>query len=721
MSPVDGDELQQRLRSLFVEELDEHVDVLNRGILQLEQEMGEAPPEVVQQLFRAAHSLKGAAHSAGVDPVAVLCHRLEQLLAAIRDGRQAVDQDVIDMLFAAADAVAQARVPLRDGLEPAIADIEDHVARFDEAFGPQGERPFARSQPSAGSPGAVGRAAQRPDPSPADTIAPDDAVPPPEVSLGPAIAPAVRVDAAKLDGLLAEAGEILIASHRVQDIARSLATLTEGGSSEVSLDALAMASREAERSLRRATESFTETTATARMLPFFEICTGLDRVVRDIARGGGKQATLVVEGGDVEVDRRVLSAIRDPLVHLVRNAVDHGIEPPDARRAAGKDAIGTVRVRCLLEGSTAQVAVSDDGAGIDVEAVKTAAVRAGVRDPDAEAELDAVFAPGVSTARSVTTISGRGVGLDAVRRKVEDLGGSVRVDSAPAEGTTIALTVPVMAATARVLLVKVAGEIVALALSSVERVLREQAGAVRVVESRAMLTVDGAPVPVARLDEAIGFEPLAEGAAELLAVLVSTGGGRAALAVDAVLEDTDVVVRPLPPRLANLAGVVGAAVLEDGRPALILNAASVARRAVESTRPHRLRVETSRHTGGDHASHVVLAEDSVTTRVLERTILEAAGYRVTATVDGADAWRALQESGADAVVSDVDMPRMSGLELCKAIRRSGRFRDLPVVLVTSLASDEERARGMEAGADAYMVKSAFDQQALLAALERLLG
>jgi two-component system chemotaxis sensor kinase CheA len=591
----------------------------------------------------------------------------------------------------------------------------------------------------------------------------------PETRLG---SPTVRIPAERLDDLLARAGELLIARRRVEAraadvsellglvtqwhaewrrVERALRPLVEGeerarGTAPGTLATavprrLARALRHTAENLRRLEKGLEQLAAGAaadgrflkqvlaplsdavhhaRMLPFAEACEGLDRMARDLARAAGKEVELTVEGGAVELDRSVLEGLKDPLRHLVRNAVAHGAESPEARRAAGKPPRARVTVSATLRGAQVAVAVADDGRGLDLEALRAEARRLGLAEPADDRELtQLIFLPGLSTSRSVDDVSGRGIGLDVVKSHVEALHGTVEVRPGSGAGTRFTLTVPLTLTTLRAVLVSAGGQTYALAGTNVQRVVRVGPEDLRQVAGRRMLSLGGAPLPVASLAAVLGVgPPPAPAEGKLPALVVAAGEKHVVLVVDGVLAEQEIVVKGLGARVRRLRHVSGATLLPSGQVALLLNAAGVARTALAAAGAALQPAAPAPAPPGK--KRLLVVDDSVTTRTLVKTILEAAGYEVAAAPDGEAAWRLLQEQGADLVVSDVEMPLMDGFALTEALRASPRWRALPVILVTGRAREEDRARGLRAGADAYLVKSGFDQRALLETIARLL-
>jgi two-component system, chemotaxis family, sensor kinase CheA len=686
---MDPERLQARLRETFLAELEEHVRSLTGDLLALERAAESAArSELLQRIFRTVHSVKGSARAAAVEAIEATAAGMEQILAVARDGRaSAPEQPLVDALLEAVDAIEEVGHGLR-AARPAAA-------------------PFPTA-PEAAAPSALA---------------------------------SVRLDTSRLDRLQALEAELRAARHAGDGVAGQLATLQEvlrrwdeertaGPIADdrarlarvrADLERVASEAARARRRVEHAADPLADALRELRMVPFAEACAGLERAARDVAHAVGRDVDLVVAGQDVRLDRAVAEALRAPLVHLVRNAVGHGIEPPDARVARGKPERGRVSVSAVLRGGEVEIAVEDDGRGLDLEAIRSRARRDGLPDdPDAVALARLVFLPGFTTARTVTDLSGRGVGLDAVRAGVEALQGSVDVETRPGAGTRFVLVVPLTRVALRALLVRAGGEILALPGSHLRRVLAVHPEDVAPSGGRDMIRVDGAPVAVAVLSEVLGLptSPPPPRHASVPIAVVAAGGRQVALAVDALLSEQEVHIRGLGARVARLRYLAGSALLPDGTVALILHLPAVVATALgRSASPalHQARDAPRRRR------RVLLVDDSPTTRTLERSILESAGYAVATAADGEEAWALLQREGADALVADVEMPRLDGFALTEAVRASSRHAALPVVLVTAREGEADRARGLAAGASAYLVKSSFDQRSLLDTLEQLLG
>ncbi|MBI3767059.1 MAG: response regulator [Deltaproteobacteria bacterium] len=746
---MDTRSLAPQLMQTFRAELEEHVRVMNEELLALERAAtgGERSARLTV-LLRALHSLKGAARAVNLGLIAEVCHRLEEPLIAVRDGKRDLDADLSGLLFAGADALADGARRLGSGEDLESSLLAELSAQLADESGRQGVGSSVAPPPT----GAVvsSSAAARTSASPAAAVP------------GRIVEAAVRVTAERLDALVADGGELLVAHHRLEGRRDELATLRDvvrrwnadrrrlrtsrdvprlgqqgddGAEWRRASNALASTAeclqrteKELDRLVARLTADGNAMGAVAvrleedirrvRMVPFAEACAGLFRAVRDLAKATDKDVELLVEGGETELDRSVLEGLKDPLLHLVRNAVDHGLETRAERSASGKSARGRVTVSAALRGARVEVVVTDDGRGIDLAAVRVHARAQGFVLPESERELvRLVFEPGLSTATIVTGVSGRGLGLDVVKSRLETLNGTIDVASEPGRGTRFAMSLPLTLTTVRALLVVAAGQMFAIAGTAIAGLRRARIDDLAVVQGHPMLPVEDGLIPVASLAAILGNGASPGGDTNVPILLVAAGGARAALAVDELVVEQEIVVKSLGPRLAGARAVTGGALLASGNIALVLNPAYLARRAVGSAA--RL-VSRTFDAAPARAKRVLVVDDSITTRSLEKSILETAGYEVDVAADGELGWQMLQERGADVLVSDVEMPRMDGFALTETVRGSARFRELPVVLVTARESEADKARGLRAGADAYLVKSAFDQRALLETIAQLL-
>jgi two-component system, chemotaxis family, sensor kinase CheA len=715
-----ADDLGARLRATFLQELGEQVRELNSGLLALEQ--GRSAPGLLRGLFRSAHTIKGAARVAGVPLVEQACHALEAVFADVRDDRRELTGADFSLLFAVIDALSEARTMLRSGAaldDSTLASLLPRLSRLSEAGTVAagaydgGRQAASDAAPEAsdadhGAPDAghgvrapaAGESDAAPEPSDAvaASSAADEAAEADEV--GDAGGELVRVRADRLDTLLSASGELIIATGRFVE--------RHGRQDE---DA---------RRLAHVTKTVTNVVRDLRLRPFADACEALPRAVRDVAASEGKRVSLELGGQDVEADRIVVDALREPLLHLVRNAIDHGIEAPAERARQGKPEEGTVRVHAELEGGRLTVTVSDDGAGIDEDAVR-AALRSRGRQVGIGRDTlaAALLRGGFSTRREASAISGRGVGLDLVRSAVERIGGSLHLEWRAGEGSHFTLECPPTPANIRALLVRVGAHVFAIPTVHVRRLRRVRPADLRTADSRTVLPTPQGPIPVHSVAALLGppFEALPKDEVATV-VIVAVGTRRMAMIVDRAIAEDEIVVRPLDVDRGAVPFAAGAAILPSGRVALVLAMGALLAAAAQ---PGTAIAPAFNVGVAQRRQRVLVADDSITTRTLVQSVLEAAGYDVTTAVDGEDAWRKLEQEGVELLVADVEMPRMDGFALCRRIRGSARFAELPIVLVTGLASDADRARGLEAGADAYIVKSNFDQATLLEVVRQLAG
>jgi two-component system chemotaxis sensor kinase CheA len=466
------------------------------------------------------------------------------------------------------------------------------------------------------------------------------------------------------------------------------------------------------------------------MLPFSWLLDGIRQPVRDLARDQGKEVTLVVEGEAVELDRRVLAELKAPFLHMLRNSLDHGIEAPDERQAAGKPRVATLIVRVApAHNGRVEITVGDDGRGIDTGRLRSAIIKTGALKEDQAAALNDeevlqwVFTSGVSTSALITDLSGRGLGLAIVREKTEKLGGAVRVESTRGHGTTLRLSVPLSLATFRGVVVRIGDYFIVFPLECVVRVTRVAAKQITTLENHETIVSSGEQLSLVRLAGALDLAAsprTSNGAGPSPVLIVAAGGLRLAFLVDEICGEQEILAKKLGPQV-RLPHVAGATVLGTGRPALILDAQELVRLVVRQEESGaRLPEPSTTETDAARKKSILVVDDSITSRTLLRSILESSGFIVETAVDGIDAFAKLRSTPFDLVVTDVDMPRLHGVGLTEKIRADAKLAPIPVILVTSLDSREDRERGLEAGANAYIAKRSFEESNLLDTVHRLL-
>jgi two-component system chemotaxis sensor kinase CheA len=754
-----NDEFLKKLLAIFRVEAGEHLQAMSSGLLALEKMPDDAQQAaLVETVFREAHSLKGAARAVNLMEIESVCQSLESVFAALKGKRLAVSPPLVDLLQQAMDALGGLLAPGASpspSRSPAVAALK---RRLDDAAA--GMMPGLRTPPP---------------PSVAHT---PPASPPPVPEPAP---DTVRISTVKLDMVMRQAEEFLsprlAAGQRTRELHEAVAALVvwkkerarihpalrwiertstrrlqDAGSArerqEISrlleyLDAeqlhmkmledrLARLTRSAEhdrRTLSGMTDSLLHDVKEMQLLPFASLLDMFPRFIRELAREQGKEVEPALRGGEIEIDRRILEAMKDPLIHLLRNAIDHGIEPPAARVDQRKSPRGTITMTVSQQdGGKVEVLVADDGAGIDASRVRAAADRLGLVSTEEAQRLDEsgaqalVFQSGVTTSPLITDVSGRGLGLAIVREKVERLGGSVTLESRPGAGTTFRIVLPLTLATFRGILVRAGEQLCVIPAARVERVTRVTSQDIRTVENRETIALDGQALALVWLGDVLELprrETAEESAGGGPAVVLGSGLARIAFRVDDLLGEQEVLVKTLGPQLVRVRNVVGASVLGTGQVVPVLNVPDLLKSAVKRATAPRAPLAARKPDAAEKPS-ILVVEDSITSRALLKNILESAGYRVATAVDGIDAYTALKTGAFDLLVSDVEMPRMDGFDLTARVRADKQFAELPVVLVTALGSREHRERGIDVGANAYIVKSSFDQSNLLEVVQRLL-
>ncbi len=757
----------EELRNLYKAASAEHIEKIEAGILHLERHPQDTAK--LEELLREAHSIKGDSRILGVQDAETLTHQIEEILTAVKQGRQRLDSKVCDLLYQGIDAVKKIANEAVTG-QPSGVSVFHVVAQLMGA----GETPsaptesapsfdsslFDESIPEFSSPSPP------PEPEP-DQIAPDFTARVEDLRLD-----TLRVEAARLDRLLSQAGELLVTKGRFSDRIRDLQavqSLWEEWNREAFISRLVF--DELERRLQipelKPIQSFyhvvdqrlerlgnlvgqlkdTAYDDTARLeivsndlesgiralrlVPMTTLFNQFPRAVRDLAQQLGKEVNLVLEGKDIRADKQIIEEMKAPLTHLVRNAIDHGIETPEERQSQGKSWSATLRLRASQTASTVVIEVIDDGRGLDIEAIKRSAVRKGMHTEAEVATMSPaqiqslIFAPGFSTRSTVTEISGRGVGLDVVRSNVERLKGSIQIESTAGKGCLFRLTLNTSLATTYAVIVEVNQTSYALPAEFVNTMLLVSPQEIFAIEGSQTITFEGEPVSVVWLADLLGLsvkapattEGLTSGLKTLPCIMMQMGNERLGLLVDRLLEQQDIVLKPQSKLLKRIRNITGATILGNGQVCMVLSPLDLFKSAKKGT----LSVTVQELAEQAQVKRkILLCDDSIPIRTQLKRILEGAGYDVIAAVDGQDGFSKLRTGTFDAVVSDVQMPNLDGLGLAAKIRQYREYAELPVILVTTLASDEDKRRGAEAGANAYITKSDFDQRVLLDTLRRLI-
>jgi two-component system, chemotaxis family, sensor histidine kinase and response regulator WspE len=728
------------IEQLFRMELDAQLPELTRSLLELE--AGQESKPRLEALMRGAHCLKGAARIANFDGAVRVSHAMEDCFVAAVKG-EPISRGMIDLMLAGVDMLGR------------IGGVDDATKR-----GPVEEKDIQQFLASLVALSAgVGATHDLEVPKLTVALPPAD---PAETRPSSELGRAVRVSADTLTRLLSLAGESVLIAGWVErfrasvlqmktlqaDLGRSLESIADTRQASTLEDvsqALGSARQQAEACLNAVTKRLDElndfdqrTTQLSRRLhrevlqcrmrPLKEGITGVSRLVREVSRMLGKEVKLVTRGDQTPVDRDILERLETCIGHIVRNAIDHGIEAPEERVAAGKPAIGCLTIAAEHTAGALRIRIADDGRGIDPERLRRAVVRKGLSREEVAAQLseaellEFMFLPGFTSRDTVTEVSGRGYGLDAVHTIIKDLGGKLSVASQPGRDTTFELNLPLTLSVLRTLVVDVAGEPYAFPLGRLFRAVMLSPEQVDSIEGRLSFMLGNEQVGLVSAHQVLQL-PGAATTGDLLHVVVLGAADRKfGLIVDAFLGEERVLVKPLDARLGKIKDVSAACVLPNGRPVLIFDVDDVMR-SIELlisggrlARPRDLVKETA-----ERHKRVLVVDDSFTVRELERKVLAASGYEVGLAVDGLDGWNAICADRYDLVITDIDMPRMDGIELVRRIRHDARFDQTPVIIVSFKDREEDRRRGMDAGADYYLAKSSFDDESLRTAVVRLIG
>jgi two-component system sensor histidine kinase and response regulator WspE len=728
------------LLELFRVEVETQTALLTEGVLALER--GAHPVERTRELMRVAHSLKGAARIVGRDCAVRISHAMEECLVSFQAKGRPLSQELIDTLLQSVDMLGSIARVTDEGFDA----WEKTQERSIDALLNRLASPEASIAPVA----VRGEPVNTPEPEPSETAA--------RLSSDRML----RVTAGNLSRLMAVAGEALVATRWLESFTASMLRMKHlqqelGHSLEALRDLLpgASLSDEAARQLARAhdrniscqtflaermseldlfdrrlvsvSKRLYDEVLDCRMRPFSDGIEGFPRMVRDMANALGKSVKFEIVGEGTLVDREILEKLKPTINHLLRNALDHGIEAHDDRLKSDKPEEGRVRLEACHSAGILLVTVSDDGKGIDPEGIRQAVIGKRLTTPElgqklSDAELlEFLFLPGFTLKSSVSEISGRGVGLDAVQMMAREVGGRVRISSRKDHGTRFEIDLPLTLSVVRTLLVEISGEPYAIPLARINKVLKLNRSCIESVEQRQHFTLEGQQIGLVAAYQVLDLVAPGPRGVDVAVVILGEKDARYGLVVDNFLGQVELVVRPLDPRLGKVRDISSSALMSDGRPVLIIDADDL-----NSSIANLISGKTLSRMGFDKDAptkrkRVLVADDSLTVRELERKLLEGGGYEVDVVVDGMDAWNAVRTGGYDLVVTDVDMPRMDGIELLKLIRGDNRLKSLPAMIVSYKDRPEDRNRGLEAGADYYLTKASFHDRTLLSAVADLIG
>ena len=778
-------DFRKRLLSTFKVEAQDHLKTIISGLVGLEKTL---PPdvqmEILETIYRGSHSLKGAARAVNLSDIETICQSVEGVFSLWKQKKISQSPELFDTLHRAIDTIRAILSSLEGGqpalekdripkLIQALSNLEAGAVEKGEILLPTEELALRTKLSFLTTPQSpFSKEGQR------GILETREY---PLTKEHPASSETVRIPATKLGSLLLQAEEMLAVKHIVNQYASNLkdiammidlckteasrthldifkeqreSTGKNGGrekglaasqvarlqefftwtqthlkSLEGKLSAMTKSTMQYNKMLDRMVGNLHDDMKEAMLLPFSSLLEIFPMLVRNLSHEQGKEVDLVIRGETIEIDRRILEEMKDPLIHLVRNSIGHGIEIPETRTSYKKPRRGAITMSIThLDGNKVEILVSDDGAGIDVSKVKEAAVKERIlsqMEADNLTEREAlylIFHSGISTSPMITDISGRGLGLAIVQEKVENLGGSISVKTAPYTGTTFRILLPLTVATFRGISVLVSDRVFLIPTTNVEKTIKIKNDEIKTVENRETITVSNRPVSFARLGRILELpykKKKDEQTDSTTVLLLSVSGKRIAFGIDKILDEQEILVKNLGRQLARVRNIAGAAIMGTGKPVPILNVPDLIRSAVKAAGAPAMPAVAAEKAEAKRKS-ILVVEDSITSRILLKNILESAGYDVKTAVDGIDAITTLKTEHFDLVVSDIEMPRMNGFDLTSKIRSDKKLAELPVVLVTALEAREDRERGIDVGANAYIVKSSFNQSNLLEVVRRLI-
>ncbi len=748
----------QSMFELFRLEVETQVNILNSGLLSLENN----PTSIkdLEILMRAAHSVKGAARIVGINNVVDLAHVMEDCFVAAQRQQLVIQSNQVDNLLQGVDLLSKFSHITAQDLSSYMAEHQNQMRNTCIAIA-NILKPENQDLPIV--------AASDPEPvTKIDnvTLSPASAIPEESLIKNSEQARVIRVDADNLNRIMGLAGETLISANWLEpftdsliqfkaqqlELIKSIEQLREylrsnkkdrqledlfinvEQKAQQSLKAIGERIQQLDLYSRRTTilsdRLYNEVIAT-NMRPFNDGVQGFPRMLRDLSRQLGKQVNLEIIGKTTPVDRDILIKLEAPLTHILRNALDHGLETTEERIALGKSVSGHIRLEAIHRGGMLSITISDDGKGIDIEKLRTKIVDRGfisiesARQLSESELLEFIFLPSFSTAKQVTEISGRGVGLDIAKSMAQEVGGNIRVSSILGKGTSFNFQLPLTLSVIRTLLVEIAGEVYAFALARIDRIVILESGDIATTEGRQFFTIDNKNIGLIGANQVLGLPENNLESAQFPVVIISDQSDSYGVLVERFLGERDLVVRPLDPRLGKVQDISALALDEDGSPILIIDTADLVQ-SINNLLGSRIlkKIELENHKILEEEIQpktILVVDDSITVRETQRKLLENRGYQVDVAVDGLDGWNAIRTKAYDLVISDIDMPRMNGIEMIKNIRNHSIYSGLPIIVVSYRDRQEDRLQGMEAGANYYLTKSSFEDGTLTKAVFDLVG
>ncbi|RUR31916.1 hybrid sensor histidine kinase/response regulator [Vreelandella andesensis] len=715
----------KRFIQRFVEEASDHLPRLREGIEALGQ--GDTDQERINALFRAAHTLKGSSRMLKLAPITAIAHSTEELLSALRDGTQTASPDITSLLNQATDALSDLVSQLAQGVSPAeLPEADQQLCQALENAAAGKLSPTLCSLPQTAAaendktendntknvtPGAVTKSA----------ATKNAALAAQELRL----TDTVRVRLDRLDDVIRLMGEVLSGHHHLHSLVEQARNLGASlpSDQQAPFNAFSRELKDSVLSHDSLMSDLHDRALQMRMLPLSVVFDPLSQMARDLAHSLGKQVNCRVRGSEIELDRQMIDRLSDPLIHLLRNALDHGLEAPQERQATGKPTRGQLSLEAWQDGRWVVIEMHDDGAGISLEAVRQKALTKQLLSEEQlltlteQETLELIFLPGFSTKPLITDFSGRGVGMDVVKQTViDELNGDLRLTSHPGKGTCFTLRLPLSLAMMRVLLINVGTVTLGVTAPYVSELVEHASTDFIDAAGQKTLILRNEFVPVVSLAALLGLSYAPNASNNLLLLVVHQRHQKLALIIDALVDERDMVIKPLPAHLRHLPLVSGMVTLGRNTLVSLLHVPTL----LDYSRRYAPRV-LANVVQPSQAHRILVVDDSLNTREIEKDVLEAWGYQVTLAENGRDGLNKALADSFDAVLTDVEMPVMDGFALTASLRENETYRYKPIIIITSREKEADRRRGIEVGADAYIVKGSFDQNNLVDTLKALLG
>lgn len=716
-------EFMQQLMATFQIELEERLQTITDGLLALEKKGKKKGnvEDIIEEISRAAHNIKGAARGLGIASIGDIVHHIESLFSSIKEKKTAISAEIIDVALASVDAIRSASQSFatNSALSFDLQGLLDQLKCFETSTDAVAKKPTNTTNKNEEA---------QPKPKPATKEA----------------ASAYHNNTTEHESIRIPVDQIEKVSVLIEQMQINKIGIEEGYKSLIALASLSkqlikgrhtkgedwveideklqqiykiMRPNMAE--LGSINNALQEEMARLRLVPASSLLRYLERYVRDLALELHKEIELEISGAQVKLDKMILDGLKDPIIHILRNAMDHGIENIDVRHEKGKPACAKIHLDIIDEGNQIVINISDDGAGIDVQKIGSLALK---RKLITEEELDNmtqdeilefIFRPEFSTKEIITTLSGRGIGLDVVKSNVADLKGSVSFETEKDQGTIFHLHLPLTLSSDFGLTIRSGGQLFVIPVSAVLHVMMIRWEDIYEVEGNQIVLFDQKPVPLRILSDVLSLKKQEPGLKHWLPIVImKKGWNTIALLVEEILGECEIVIKPLQAPLAHVPCVSGGTLFGNGEIIIVLNPEDLIKRAFAGYLG-RLKDGGEGSYEAPPKHHILLVDDSITTRTLEKNILESNDYKVTAAVDGAEAWDLLQKQDFSLIITDIQMPKMDGFELTERIKKSSKYQDIPVIIVTSLGSDEQKKHGIDVGANAYIVKHDFESTELL--------